>query len=60
MKLTHVAVSNYKGLRNTASPLSDFVCAIGENNSGKSSLLQALLLFINGTNPHFSQALGKE
>jgi predicted ATP-dependent endonuclease of OLD family len=28
--------------------LSDFVCAIGENNAGKSSLLQTLLLFING------------
>ncbi len=49
MKLTHVAVSNYKGLRNTESPLSNFVCTIGENNAGKSSLLQALLLFINGT-----------
>lgn len=49
MKLTHVAVSNYKGLWNTGSPLSDFVCAIGENNAGKSSLLQTLLLFINGT-----------
>src|ERR1017187_170136 len=49
MKLTHVTVSNYKGLRNTESPLSDFVCTIGENNAGKSSLLQALLLFINGT-----------
>jgi putative ATP-dependent endonuclease of OLD family len=49
MKLTHVAVSNYKGLRNTESPLSDFVCTIGENNAGKSSLLQTLLLFINGT-----------
>jgi putative ATP-dependent endonuclease of the OLD family len=49
MKLTHVSVSNYKGLRNTESSLSDFVCTIGENNAGKSSLLQALLLFINGT-----------
>ena len=49
MKLTHVAVSNYKGLWNTESPLSDFVCTIGENNAGKSSLLQTLLLFINGT-----------
>jgi predicted ATP-dependent endonuclease of OLD family len=49
MKLTHVTVTNYKGLRNTESPLSDFVCTIGENNAGKSSLLQALLLFINGT-----------
>ncbi len=48
MKLTHIAVENYKGLRETQCELSDFVCAIGENNSGKSTLLQALLLFING------------
>jgi putative ATP-dependent endonuclease of the OLD family len=49
MKLTHIAVENYKGLRNVQCKLSDFVCAIGENNAGKSSLLQTLLLFINGT-----------
>jgi predicted ATP-dependent endonuclease of OLD family len=49
MKLTSVSINNYKGLYKAESPLSDFVCAIGENNTGKSSLLQALLLFINGT-----------
>ena len=49
MKLDYVSVRNYKGLRQTDCKLSDFVCAIGENNVGKSSLLQALLLFVNGT-----------
>lgn len=49
MKLTHITVENYKGLRETQCKLSDFVCAIGENNAGKSSLLQSLLLFINGS-----------
>lgn len=49
MKLTHISVKNYKGLRHTECALSDFVCAVGENNAGKSSLLQALLLFVNGT-----------
>lgn len=49
MKLTHVSVKNYKGLHEAQSPLSNFVCTIGENNAGKSSLLQSLLLFINGT-----------
>lgn len=48
MKLTHIAVDNYKSLKEVQCKLSDFVCAIGENNAGKSSLLQALLLFING------------
>ncbi len=49
MKLTHISVKNYKGLRDTECTISDFVCAVGENNSGKSSLLQTLLLFVNGT-----------
>lgn len=49
MELTHIKVSNYKGLCKTESPLSNFVCVVGENNAGKSSLLQTLLLFITGT-----------
>lgn len=49
MKLTNVAVANYKGLREADCRLSDFVCVVGENNAGKSTLLQAILLFINGT-----------
>jgi len=49
MKAKHIHVLNYKGLNDTSAPLSDFVCVIGENNAGKSSLLQALLLFIKGT-----------
>ena len=49
MKLTNIAVQNYKGLHETECSLSNFVCAIGENNAGKSSLLQSLLLFVNGT-----------
>jgi putative ATP-dependent endonuclease of OLD family len=36
-------------LRKTETIVSDFTCAIGENNAGKSSLLQALLLFVKGT-----------
>ncbi len=49
MKLTHVSIRNYKGLRQADCKLSDFVCIVGENNAGKSSLLQAILLFITGT-----------
>lgn len=49
MKLTNVSVTNYKGLSETECKLSDFVCVVGENNAGKSSLLQAILLFINGS-----------
>ena len=49
MHLEHIKVENFKGLKCTEIPVSDFVCVIGENNTGKSSLLQALLLFINGS-----------
>lgn len=49
MKLQHIAVENYKGLSNASSKLDDFSCVIGENNAGKSTLLQSVLLLINGT-----------
>ena len=49
MNFEHLSVENYKGLRKIECNLSEFVCAVGENNAGKSSLLQALLLFVNGT-----------
>ncbi|MDG7000326.1 MAG: ATP-dependent endonuclease [Nitrososphaerota archaeon] len=49
MKITKVVIENYKGLRKIEFPLSDFVCFIGENNAGKSSVLQAISLFLTGT-----------
>ncbi len=49
MKITHLRVENYKGLREIDIPLSRFSCLIGENNAGKSSVLQALALFFSGT-----------
>jgi hypothetical protein len=49
MKLSHLQVSNYRGLREVSIPLSNFVCITGENNSGKSSVLQSLSLFLSGS-----------
>ncbi len=49
MKLNRLTVENYKGLLQADCTLSDFVCIVGENNAGKSSLLQAILLFLNGS-----------
>ncbi|MFB3920515.1 MAG: ATP-dependent endonuclease [Terriglobia bacterium] len=48
MRITKIKINNFKALRTVESPMSRFVCLIGENNSGKSSLLQALLLFVEG------------
>jgi hypothetical protein len=49
MKLTSLSVTNYRALRDVTIPLSRFGCLIGENNSGKSSFLQALSLFFSGS-----------
>lgn len=49
MKLTEISITNYRALRDVTIPLSRFGCLIGENNSGKSSFLQALSLFFSGT-----------
>lgn len=47
--MTELTVSNYRALRSVSIPLSHFGCLIGENNSGKSSFLQALALFFSGS-----------
>lgn len=49
MKLSNLHVLNYRGLKDVSIPLSPFVCITGENNAGKSSLLQALSLFQTGS-----------
>lgn len=48
MKISRVRVANFRGLRAVEVPWSAFVCLIGENNAGKSSVLQALLYFLSG------------
>ena len=49
MKLTHLTVTNYRGLREISLPMSRFACLIGRNNAGKSTVLQAISLFFTGT-----------
>lgn len=49
MRITHLAISNYRALREVEVPLSRFACLIGENNAGKSTFLQAISLFFSGS-----------
>jgi putative ATP-dependent endonuclease of OLD family len=49
MKLTNNCIRNFRGLKDVSIPLSSFVCITGENNAGKSSLMQALSLFLSGS-----------
>jgi hypothetical protein len=48
MRISHVHVQNYRGLRDVQVPVSQFGCIIGENNAGKSSILQSLDIFFGG------------
>jgi len=49
MKLSGIHVQNYRGLKDSKIPLSQFACLIGRNNSGKSSFLQCISLLVSGT-----------
>jgi predicted ATP-dependent endonuclease of OLD family len=49
MLLKTLKVENYRALRSVEVPLSRFGCLIGENNTGKSSILTALSLFLSGS-----------
>jgi putative ATP-dependent endonuclease of OLD family len=48
MKLSDVRIANFRALNEVEIPLSQFGCLIGENNSGKSSVLHAIGLVIPG------------
>lgn len=46
MRFVELSVENFRGLKEITIPLSRLGCLIGENNSGKSSVLQAILLLM--------------
>lgn len=48
MRISHIHVQNYRGLKDVEAAIGKFACIIGENNAGKSSLLQAFTIFLNG------------
>ncbi len=47
MKLKHIAISNFKGLQADALSPESFTCLVGENNAGKSSVMQAIVFALN-------------
>lgn len=48
MRISRIEIKNFRGIREANIPLSEHVCAIGPNNSGKSSFLISLKLFLSG------------
>lgn len=47
MQLAEVTISNFKGLLDARFQPSSFACLVGENNAGKSSVLQAIAYALN-------------
>src|SRR5690349_4118086 len=48
MDIKHLHVQNFRALKDVDIPLSQFACIVGENNAGKSSLLQAVRYALEG------------
>lgn len=43
MQLSRIEIRNFKGLQSVDFEPSSFGCLVGENNAGKSSVLQAIV-----------------
>ncbi len=50
MKLAEFTIKNYKSLREVKVQFGDYTASIGENGSGKTSILEALYLFFKDFN----------
>ncbi len=46
MKLTEIIIENFRGIRSLHLPLDDLTVLIGENNTGKSTVLEAIRLVL--------------
>lgn len=46
MKLVDIAIKNFRGIRSLQLPLDNLTVLIGENNTGKSSVLEAIRLVL--------------
>ena len=59
MKLREISIKNFRGLVDVTIPIDDFTVIVGENNAGKTSLLDALRICLNAKNnrksPHFDE-----
>lgn len=54
MKLKRIVIENYKGINTPITiDVNDFVCIVGKNDVGKSTILKAIDAFINDNNPVF-------
>ncbi|MHC4445900.1 MAG: ATP-dependent nuclease [Planctomycetota bacterium] len=55
MKLTKLKTQNFRGIRELEIDVHDFLTLIGPNNSGKSSILRAIEIFLNQLKPEVDE-----
>lgn len=55
MKLTTLQIKNLRGIEDISILLKDFTTLIGQNNTGKSTVLRAIFLLCNGTSPDIEE-----
>lgn len=49
MKLHNITVRNFRGIRELEVPLGGFVCLVGKNNAGKSTVLNSIRAVLDDT-----------
>jgi putative ATP-dependent endonuclease of OLD family len=47
MKIEKIRITNFKGLRDAEFTPTEFACLVGENNAGKSTVLQSIVYALN-------------
>lgn len=60
MEISKIRIKNYRGIKDDNFESSSFVCIIGENNAGKSTILLGISLFFSGTSLNESDFYDKE
>jgi len=51
MKLTKLKIQNFRGIEELEIDVHDFLTLIGSNNSGKSSVIRAIEIFLEQLKP---------
>lgn len=51
MKLSKITIQNFRSIESLEFNIHDFTSLVGQNNCGKSSILQAVFLFLKGAKP---------
>lgn len=60
MKLTSIQIKNLRGIDDISISIKDFTTLIGQNNTGKSTVLRAIELLCNGISPDIEEFRNRE